>query len=402
MQRVVVDKPYQFIPPFHGDWAPWLIQKLRLVDHYLKRLEGIESHEVRGIEYLQESLRAGHGILLAPNHCRYADPIALGWIARQADVYLYAMASWHLFHQNRLQSFAMRVCGGFSVYREGLDRQALNTATEILVKAKRPLVVFPEGTVFRSNDLLQPLLDGVGFLARTAAKRRLQHDGGKVVIHPVAIKYLFRGDLERAVEPVLVEIEKRLALHRPGSEGPLAQRAAHLCHAFLALQEIKYLHCPQSGDVSERHRRLIEHLLSPLEAKWLGRQLGGTIMPRVKQLRTAIVPRLLSPETTAAEKTLLWSNLADIYVAQQIASYPSHYLDSPTDTRVLETIERVDEDLRDHARIHRPWHAILQVGPAMEVEPVRPQRDADDPLMEQLSISLQGMLDGLAGEARAL
>jgi len=402
MQNVIVDKPYQFIPPHHGDWVPWLVQKLRIVDLYLNKFEGIESHEVRGVEHLKSSLQAGHGILLAPNHCRYADPIAMGWIARQVDVYIYSMASWHLFHQSRLQSFAMRMCGGFSVYREGVDRQSLNTAVEVLVRAKRPLVVFPEGTVFRTNDILQPLLDGVAFLARTAAKRRAKQDGGQVVIHPVAIKYLFQGDLAKSVEPVLADIEQRLTLRREGVEQPLVQRVSKISQAILALQEIKYLEAVQSGCIAERQRLLIEHLLCPLEQEWLGRCLNETIMPRVKQLRTAIVPRLFQPQTTAIEKTRLWAQLADIYVAQQIASQPSDYLDQPTETRVLETIERIEEDLTDRSRVHRPLHAILQIGPAVEVDSERPSREGADPVMSQLTQSLRGMLTQLAREARPL
>ncbi len=402
MQNVIVDKPYQFIAPHHGDWVPWLIQKLRIVDLYLSKCEGIESHEVRGSEHLQESLQAGHGVVLAPNHCRYADPIAMGWLARQADVYIYSMASWHLFHQSRLQGFAIRMCGGFSVYREGVDRQSLNTAIEVLVQAKRPLVVFPEGTVFRTNDILQPLLDGVAFLARTAAKRRAKHDGGKVVIHPVAIKYLFRGDLEKSLEPTLSAIEQRLTLHRTGIKQSLIERVSKVSRAILALQEIKYLGSVQSGCISERQRLLIEHLLCPLEQEWLGRCLQETIMPRVKQLRTAIVPRLLLPETTSEEKGRLWTQLADIYVAQQIATSVSDYLDAPTDTRILESVERIEEDLTDRARVHRPLHAILQIGPALEVDSQRPSREGDDPLMIQLANSLRGMLERLSHEAKPM
>jgi len=41
-------------------------------------------------------------------------------------------------------------------------------------------------------------------MARTAAKRRAKDEGtGKVVIHPVAIKYIFHGDLEKEVDPTL-------------------------------------------------------------------------------------------------------------------------------------------------------------------------------------------------------
>ncbi|MFN9371316.1 MAG: hypothetical protein ACK6D3_05460 [Planctomycetaceae bacterium] len=42
------------------------------------------------------------------------------------------MASWHIFMQGWKQRLFSRIGGGFSVYREGLDRQALNTAIEIL------------------------------------------------------------------------------------------------------------------------------------------------------------------------------------------------------------------------------------------------------------------------------
>lgn len=400
MQNIIVAKPYQFIPPFHGDWIPWLVQKLHLVDFYLKHFEGVESHEVRGGEHLRESLQSGHGILLAPNHCRYADPIAMGWIARELDFYIYSMASWHLFHQSRWQALAMRLCGGFSVYREGLDRQALSTAVDVLVAAKRPLVLFPEGTVFRTNDRLQTLLDGVAFLARTAAKRRLKQDGGKVVIHPIAIKYLFRGDVQAAIEPVLQRLEKRLTLDYVGNTPPLLDRLAKLLQAQLSLQEVKYLGEPQAGPLGERQQRLIQHLLVPLEQQWFGRRVDESIMPRVKQLRTVIVPRLLKADVTAAEKQALWSQLADIYMAQQISSHPSDYLEHPTDTRMLETIEGIEEDITDRTQKQRPLHAIMEVGPAIEVEPQRPTREGSDPLMSELSHQLKGMLDGLAKEAQ--
>ncbi len=354
---------------------------------------------MRGIEHLRESLRCGHGVLLAPNHCRYSDPIALGWIVRQLNVYIYSMASWHLFHQSRFQSFAMRMCGGFSVNREGTDRQSLNTAVDVLSQGKRPLVVFPEGTVFRTNDRLQPLLDGVAFLARTAAKRRAKHDAGKVVIHPVAIKYLFRGNLEKSVEPVLHKLEQRLTLDRSHHQLPLLARVDRILQAQLALQEVKVFGSPRSGSVQQRQQALIEQLMGPLEEQLLGRRQSGSIMPRVKALRSAIVPRLLLPEATAADKSQYWAQLEDIYLAQLIASHPSDYLEQPSDTRILETIESVEEDFYDRSTLQRPLHAILQVGPAIEVDPIRTTREGDDPLMTELSTSLRNMLTQLSSEA---
>ena len=75
---VVFDRPYEFVPPHRGNWWPALIQTFRLYNGYLQKREGVYSSESRGLENLRESLERGDGILLAPNHCRYADPLVLG------------------------------------------------------------------------------------------------------------------------------------------------------------------------------------------------------------------------------------------------------------------------------------------------------------------------------------
>ena len=76
--------------------------------------------------------------------------------------------------------------GAFSIHREGLDRQAVDEAVNILHKAERPLLIFPEGISTRTNDHLMGFMDGPAFIARTAARRRAKDNLGQVVIHPVA------------------------------------------------------------------------------------------------------------------------------------------------------------------------------------------------------------------------
>src|SRR5438132_6062473 len=123
---------------------------------------------------------------------------------------IHTMASWHLFVESRLKSWLLRRIGGFSIFREGRDREALRTAIGILVEAKRPLVIFPEGMITRTNDRLGPLREGTAFIARAAAKQRARATPpGQVVIHPVALKYFFEGDLAKSVDPVLEMIETR-------------------------------------------------------------------------------------------------------------------------------------------------------------------------------------------------
>ena len=82
------------------------------------------------------------------------DAIAVTVLGAQAGTPLYTMASWHVFMGRRHEAWLLRRLGAFSVYREGLDRTAIRTAIELLVEARRPLVIFPEGIITRSNDRL--------------------------------------------------------------------------------------------------------------------------------------------------------------------------------------------------------------------------------------------------------
>ncbi len=403
MQDIIVEKPYKFIPPHRGRFLPWSIIQLGLVPWYLKRYEGVTSHRLIGVDHLRESMRQGHGVLLTPNHCRYADPLVMAFIAKEAKLQLFAMASWHLFQQSKLQAWALQMMGAFSVYREGLDRQSLDLAVEVLATPERPLVVFPEGTVFRTNDQLQPLLDGVAFMARTAAKRRAkENENHKVVIHPVAIKYVFHGNLEQAVGPTLDAMEHRLSWSALKKQ-PILARIHRITLAMLALKEIEYLGSAQSGSIVERQQRLIDHLLHPLEMQWLGKTVEDSIIPRIKALRMKIVPELTTGELDSAERERRWEQLAQIYLAQQIASYPPEYIASPTtDTRIMETIERLEEDLTDRAQMHSPLECIIQIDRAIEVSVERPPRGEEDPLMKTIRERLQGMLDQLSTEANAV
>lgn len=399
MQQILIEKPYRFIPPHRGDGWPTLIRDSNLPGWWLRRKEGVVSHEVRGAEHLRESLRAGHGILLTPNHCRLADPLAMSWLAREAGCLVYAMASWHLFQQNRFMGWAIRKMGGFSVYREGIDRQAINVAIEVLETAARPLVIFPEGAVSRTNDRLHALLDGVAFIARTAAKRRAKAvPGGRVLVHPVAIKYLFRGDFDATADPVLTEIEQRLSW-QPQKHLSTDQRIAKVGLALLGLKEMEYFGRTYADGLADRMNRLIDRLLCPLEEEWFGAAAHGSVIPRVKALRMKIMPDMVRSELEPAERQRRWRQLADIYLAQQISNYPPGYLQHLSVDRLLETIERFEEDLTDQVRVHGNLHAVIEVGPALEVSAQRDRQAETDPLMVEIEQRLQQMLDRLAQES---
>jgi 1-acyl-sn-glycerol-3-phosphate acyltransferase len=391
VHNVVIAKPYRFVPP-HRTTVWWRLLR-PLLPVFLKKEFGIERVETRGLQRLRASLDAGHGVMLTPNHCRPCDPMILGPLTYEIGRPFYVMASWHAFNQHWAQTFLLPRCGGFSIYREGTDREALKVAMELTAEAKRPLVIFPEGVISRHNDKLNHLMEGTALMARGAAKQRAAaNPPGKVVVHPVAIRYFFDGDVQAATLPVLRDIEHRLTW-RAQDHLPLIDRMAKIGRALLALKEVEYFGAAQTGTIAERIQGLIDRLLVPLENEWVKGRREKEIVGRVKLLRFAIVPEMAAGTLSEAELQRRWQHLADVYLAQQLSLYPPDYLAAdPTPERILETVERFDEDLTDHARVHPPMRAVVTIGEAIEVSPERTRGADGDPLMIAIREQMESML----------
>jgi len=402
MQNIIVEKPYQFLPPYRGTFWAAFFRAIRIHDYLLRRQEGVVAHEIRHLERLRESIAAGNAILLTPNHPRTADPLAMGWLALETPCHFHFMASWHLFQRGLLYAWAIRAMGGFSINREGVDRQSINTAIDLLANSGRPLIIFPEGATSRTADHLQALLDGVAFIARAAAKKRSkQSPPGKVVVHPVAVKYFFGGDIHKCCDDVLSEIEHRLTW-QPQRHVPLLERIIKVGSALLSLKEIEYFGVPETGTIAERLNRLTDRLLGPVEMEWFEKVQPGAVVPRVRNLRSKMLPDMVAGRVTAGERSRRWQQLADIYLAQQLGTYPPGYLVRPTIDRVLEIIEKYEEDITDKARLHGNLKVVVEVGEPIEVSPERARGVDVDPLMVEIQHALQAMIDRLAGESPLL
>jgi 1-acyl-sn-glycerol-3-phosphate acyltransferase len=399
MQKVVIDEPYVFVPPVYSTVWPIILRPY--LRRYLRTGYGIHSVDCRHVERLRASLAAGNSIMLAPNHCRMSDPMVLGVLAWEADCHLFAMASWHVFKQSWFQTFMSRRMGAFSVFREGNDRQAIDTAIDILVDRKRPLVMFPEGAITRHNDLIEELMDGPSFIARQAAKR-LKKEGkpGEVVIHPVAIRYSFEGDLQKTLGPVLDELEQRFSW-QPRHHETLVERIDKIGEALLSLKEIEYLGAPREGNPYERAEKLVEEALTKLEDAWNIKDRSGSTIARVKRIRTAILPDLIARRVTPEERDRRWRHLAACYYAQQMSHYPRDYImrEKNLPERLVETVERFEEDFTDEIRVHEPFHATIDVSEAIPVGTHRDRGDGSgDPIMIETRRQLQSMMDALVAE----
>lgn len=395
---VVSDKPYVPVPPYHGTLWPRLLN-LYLPRH-LRKTYGTAGVEVEGVEKLTASMKAGHGILVTPNHCRDEDPFILSTLARRAGHPFFVVASAHLFMSSKVQAFVLRRAGAFSIYREGMDKQAVQTSIEILESAERPLVIFPEGHISRTNDRITPMLEGTALIARQAAKKRAK-ENKKVVVHPIAIRYSFLFDTEAAASKMLEEIERRLTW-RPNRGMPLHERIPKVGAGLLALKELQYTGKTRDGTIAERIDKLTDAILQPLEKEWTNGNAEGHVVARVKRLRSSILPDMIKGDLPEVEKARRWRQLEDADLAQQLYHYPPNYVtENCSPGRIIETIERFEEDLTGKVSVHGPVKAKIMVGDAIEVSTGREARGEADPLMTSIDASLRNML-GISPPARDL
>ena len=404
MQNVLITKPYEFVPRWKGTWVPKIFRDLGLYKRFLKKSEGVYTHEIRHLDRLTKCMDDGDAVILVPNHSRTADPMVMGHVAREARCLVYAMASWHLFNQSKLYSWAIRAMGGFSVNRERIDKQAIDTAIDVLVEGERPLILFPEGTTSRTNDLILPFMDGVAVIARSAAKRRAKKGLGRVVMIPMGIKYVFQGNIEKSCMPIVRRLEKRITWQTQESL-PLVQRIRKLAIGMLSIKEIEYFNEAKSGPIDQRQKELIEHLMAPLEQKWLNIEPTKTcdivgVVARVKNVRTKILPHMIENDLSSKESDQCWRELGDTYLAQQISCYPNNYLDDfLTVDRIRETVERLEEDVTDSASLHTPLHAVIHIDEPIEISGKRDRSVDRDPLMPELENRVQAILDELKHES---
>ena len=402
MHEILVEKPYRFTPPITWHWPQRLLTRLGRFQQLIRKEHGIIDHECRHVDRLRASVNAGHGIMLTPNHPRTTDPIAMYFLCREAPISMYTMASWHLFNQSAFKTFMVRLMGAFSVNREGLDRAAVDYAVKVLVEAERPLLIFPAGATSRTNDRLMALMEGPGFIARTAAKKRAKN-GQKVVVHPIAIKYLYQGDIEKTGNEVLTDLERKLTWN-PDPTVPLMERIIKLGNAVLTLKELEFNVQSMPGKtLKERQNNMVDRLMFPLEKEWLGatEPLSGGIQSRVKNLRMKIFPEMSRDEIDQTEKDRRWQQLSQTYLAQQIDCYPENYIvDLPSIDRLIDTLEKFEEDLIGQCRIHGKTKVILDVGEAIEVSPKRDRGAKSDPLIAAIREQLNGSLAELQHESR--
>ena len=386
-------EPYQFIAPFHSTF--WVRLSRGMILRTLRKKQGIIRFACTGQEHLRDSLDKKAGILLTPNHSRWPDPMVVGTVlSQQFDEYPYYVASYHLFRKSKITKWMLNRLGGYSIFREGADREAIRATSQLLADGKRPVVLFPEGTWFRQNDLVGPLQDGLSLITRQATRQTER----PVVIHPVAVKYWLLEDVSSAMLTRLAALERRIGWHAQTSLD-VVERLAKLGGALLALKEIEFLGHTQTGDLDARIRDLTLSQVERLERSLLGRPFDGWTLERIRRVRQHLTRLLLEKAGEAGTIRAIKKDLGDLLFCENLSAQSLAYVrERPSQERVAETIQRIEEALTDDGETPLGKMGItMKFGPAIDIRTFRPPESADrkagDPLVAHLRTTMQALLD---------
>jgi 1-acyl-sn-glycerol-3-phosphate acyltransferase len=383
--------PDSFWPPKMSRWWFRLVDPLRVK---ALREQRIESIEVKGFEHLQQSLDANAGILLAPNHSFHWDSYCLLEAARRVGHPFYIMTAWQVFHQSsRFERFSMQRCGCFSVDREGTDMAAIKTSVDILQNKPSPLVVFPEGDVYHTNDRVTLFRDGAAAMALLSA-RKSQRD---IVVIPVAIKRWYTEDPQAGLEKTLSLVEDRL-FWRPKKHLSLQERILSIASALLSLKELEYYQSVQAGSLVDRIQTLASRVLSDAEIRYAGTVSDGSLPERVKEIRRRIIQQQARPEISDADMIQHEADMQSMFFVTQLYSYPGDYLiEKPSVERIAETIDKFEEDIlgAPYPSVHASKSVTIEFAPPIRLPKGKENKLSATELTKQMQFEVQRMLDEL-------
>lgn len=359
-----------------------------------RKLHGVVSVDVRGMDVLRSAWDGSRGVLITPNHASHADPFALIEAADQLRTPFYFMTAWQVFAMtHRLGRRVLSHHGCFSINREGHDTRALRFAVRALETPKRPLVIFPEGEVYHLNDRVMPFRRGAATAAMLAAERSRR----PILCVPCGLKFQFVNDPTVHLLDLTSRLERAL-LWTPRTSDPLPKRVHRLVEGVVALQEMDIQGRPQEGSLGSRIGALIEEILAKLEEKHRAAGRGSTIPERVKRLRFSAIRQIENAADSSAERACGERDLNQLFLAMQLFSYPIDYLDGePSIERLSETLDKLEEDILGAAtagvRGHRRATVLFGEPIAVEPAPGIDRRAAN--LTARMEASVQALLDEL-------
>lgn len=364
----------------------------------LRARQKMKQIDVQGLEHVRELLKRNTGILITPNHSFHYDAFVLFEAAHRLGTPFYTMTAWQVFAMsNLLERWWMQKHGCFSINREANDMQALRQAVRILQNEPHPLVIFPEGDIYHTNDRVTPFREGAAAIALTAARK----SDRPIIWVPCAMKCWYIKDPTPKLLRLMDRLEQSL-LWRPRHDLSLVDRVYRLADGLLSLKELEYLGHSRPGRVPERCLFLADAILCRQEKFYSVRPASSKIPERVKELRRVLIERLEKRDQDPNDRFQAQSDMEDLFLVIQLYSYPGNYVrERVSIERLAETLDKLEEDVfrTDYPGVRGTRRVVVRFGAPVELPQGRQSKSAIPEWTDRMQQGVQSVLDELNRES---
>lgn len=391
MNEQPFEKPPRWWEPKLTPWFVHATSPMRR--RTLRRGQKFAGVEFQGLEHVKKAIDDGHGILITPNHSFHYDSYFLIEAGVRVKRPFHFMAAWQVFAMSKFyEVWYLQRHGCFSVDREGTDLKAFRQAMTVLQESPHPLVVFPEGDIYHTNDHVTPFRDGAGAMVISAARKGTR----PITVIPCAVKAIYVEDPVPKLEQLMTRLEERLLL-RPHRSQKLTERLYRFADAILSLRELEYAGEARSGPIPPRVKRLIGELLDKQEQQFGVKTKTDFTPERVKELRRRHIEKMTAETPPRGEELgEIKRAMDELFTIIQLYSYPGDYVAKhPTVERIAETLDKFEEDVfkMPYPSNRGARRAVIRFGEPILVPTEKSQQPSAVDLTKVMETRVQELLD---------
>ncbi len=346
--------------------------------------------------------------LVCPNHPTLQEPVVVFGAMQRLRLkanYAVALDTMRILHR---VAPLMQGFGCYSIRRGAPDRPAIAVTRELLCEGRR-VVMFPEGETSGLNDALLPLRDGVAQLGYWAVAERIKRGLPPTVrLVPVAVKYLYSGDMTPVIDASLARLEAEIGIARDAT--PRYERLRRIGHETARAIEAEYgLELPDDSPLDQHIETVLAGILTSL-------QHACDLKPDADETPNASIRRIFAvigrelherrePETAYArrlreERRPGWQALdrqaARLQTFQAVRDgYVAAY---PSAERYLDVLGRLERDYFGRERKFALRRAVVTVGEPFDLAETYADYQADrrgavEAATAELGRRLQALVD---------
>ncbi len=317
--------------------------------------------------------------LLMPSHSGGFEPYIILHLSKLLGDDYHFLAAMEAFEKSPLTGWFMQRLGAYSIIRGTADRPSFQMTRQILVEARRWLVIFPEGQTVWQNDTVIPFQQGVVQLAfkayETAAR---QDEAASLLCVPISIKYAYLEDMRHQREASLRRLETSLLPSGGATPQSAYERLRRIGKAVLAANEKSHrLEPDEDASFDDRIQRMKETIIRRIERQLdLTPRAEQSLLDRTRALFNA-VDRIVyeEPPTSQYEQKLAGERqqaARDLYddmwrVLQLIAIYDGYVRESLTVERFMDVLCLLEMEVFGQRRIWGPRKAMVRVGESVDL-----------------------------------